>query len=119
MKVQPQKSSESQLEYIWIRCLRRIKISSKVLIHLRSYMKIVQLYNSSSLGGEAGTEILELSRLVLSVNFLQRTLLHSEDNTSVSLTRGGITDLILLRILLTICHKSQEPSFWEVIDPFL
>ena len=32
------------------------------------------------------------------------------------LNRGGIADLPLLRTLLTICRKSREPSFWEVLD---
>ena len=71
------------------------------------------------LGEEAGTEIVELSRLFLSVNFMRIIFLHIEDNTSVSLNRRGITDLPLLRILLTVCQKSQESSFWEVIGPFL
>ena len=39
----------------------------------------------------------------------------AEDNTSGPLNRGGIADLPLLRTLLAICQKSQEPSFWEVI----
>ena len=32
---------------------------------------------------------------------------------------GGIADLPLLRALLAIRRKSQEPSFWEVIDSFV
>ena len=32
---------------------------------------------------------------------------------------GGITDLPLLRTLLTIRRKSQEPSFREVMDSFI
>ena len=27
-----------------------------------------------------------------------------------------MSDLPMLRTLLTICHKSQEPSFWKVMD---
>ena len=42
----------------------------------------------------------------------------AKDNTSGPLNRGGIPDLPLLRILLAICQKFREPSFWEVIDPF-
>ena len=34
------------------------------------------------------------------------------------LNRGGIADLPLLRTLLAIRQKSQEPSFWEV-DSFV
>ena len=30
--------------------------------------------------------------------------------------RGGIADLPLLRTLLAICQRSQEPTFWEVMD---
>ena len=43
----------------------------------------------------------------------------AEDNTSGSLNRGGIADLPLLRTLLAICQKSQEPRFWEVMDYFV
>ena len=32
------------------------------------------------------------------------------------LNRGGVADLPLLTALLAIHQKSQEPSFWEVID---
>ena len=31
---------------------------------------------------------------------------------------GGIADLPLRRILLTNRQKSQDPSFWEVMDSF-
>ena len=34
----------------------------------------------------------------------------------MSLNRGGIADLLLLRTLLAIRQKSQEPSFWEMMD---
>ena len=34
----------------------------------------------------------------------------------LSLNRAGIADLPLLRTLLTIRLKFQEPSFWEVMD---
>ena len=34
-----------------------------------------------------------------------------DKNTSGLLNRGGISDLILLRTLLALCYKSQEPSF--------
>ena len=42
----------------------------------------------------------------------------AEDNTSVSLNRGRIADLPLLRTLLAICQNSGEPRFWEVMDLF-
>ena len=37
----------------------------------------------------------------------------AEDNTSGPLNSRGIEDLPLLRTLLAICRKSQEPSFCE------
>ena len=40
----------------------------------------------------------------------------AKDSTSGLVNRGGIVDLPLLRTLLAICQKSQESSFWEVID---
>ena len=35
------------------------------------------------------------------------------------LNKGGIADLPLLRTLLAIRQKSQEPSFWEAIYSFI
>ena len=70
------------------------------------------------LEGKTGKEIPESSRL----EFLEKSLANNfvlsdpEDNTSRPLNRGGIADLPLLRTLLAICQKSQEPSFWEVMD---
>ena len=49
----------------------------------------------------------------------QFSLSDAEDNTSDPLNQGGITDLPLLRTLLAICQKSQEPSFWEVMESFV
>ena len=43
----------------------------------------------------------------------------AEDKTSSPLNRGGIADLSLLRTLLAIHQKSQEPSFWEVMNSFV
>ena len=40
-------------------------------------------------------------------------------NTSCLLNRGCISDLILLRTLLALYYKLQEPSFWEVIRSFV
>ena len=40
----------------------------------------------------------------------------AEDNTSRPLNRGCTADLPLLRTLLAICQKFQEPNFWEVMD---
>ena len=72
------------------------------------------------LEGKTGKEIPESSRLEFLESFQQKIVLSdAEDNTSRSLNRGGITDLPLLRTLLAICQKSQEPSFWEVMDYFV
>ena len=46
-------------------------------------------------------------------------LSNAEGNTSEPLNRGCIADLPLMRTLLTICQKSWEPRFWEVIDSFV
>ena len=43
----------------------------------------------------------------------------AEDNTSRLLKRGGTPDLPLLRTLLVIRQKFQEPSFWEMMDSFV
>ena len=43
----------------------------------------------------------------------------AEEDTCGPLNRGGIADLPLLRTLLAIRQKSQEPSFWEVMDSFV
>ena len=53
--------------------------------------------------------------------FLEKVLVNNfalsdaEDDIFRSLNRGVVADLPLLRILLVICQKSREPSFWEVI----
>ena len=83
------------------------------------------------------TEILCSLRLVLKettdkeipmsprLEFLEKFLANNfaspnvEDNTSGSLNWEGIADLPLLRRLLAICQKSQESSFWEVMDFFV
>ena len=52
--------------------------------------------------------------------FLEKVLVNNfalsdaDDDIFRSLNRG-VADLPLLRILLVICQKSREPSFWEVI----
>ena len=69
---------------------------------------------------KTGKEILESSRLEFLEKFQANNLAlsHAEDNISRSLSRGGIADLPSLRTLLAICLKTQEPSFWEVMDSF-
>ena len=70
------------------------------------------------LEGKTGKEISESSRF----EFIEKcspnnfALSDAEDNTSGPLNRGGRADLHLLRTLLSICQKSREPSFWEVMD---
>ena len=73
------------------------------------------------LEGKTGKEIPEPSRLEFLEKFSANNfaLSDAEDNTSGPLNRGGIADLPLLRTLLAIRQKSQEPSFWEVMDSFV
>ena len=68
-----------------------------------------------------GEKIPESSRLEFLEKFLANNfaLSDAEDKTSGLLSREGIVDLPLLRILLAICPKSQEPSFWEEMDSFV
>ena len=70
---------------------------------------------------KTGKEIAESSRLELLEKFSANNFAQSgaEDNTFGPLNRGGIADLPLLRTLLAICQKSQEPNFWEVMDSFV
>ena len=70
---------------------------------------------------KTGKEILESSRLEFLEKFSANNfaLSDAKDNTSLPLNRGGTADLPLLKTLLAICHKSQEPSFWEVMDSFV
>ena len=73
------------------------------------------------LKGKTGKEIPESSRLEFFKKFLANNfaLSTAEDNNSGLLNRGGIADLPLLRTLLAIHQKSQEPGFWEVMDSFV
>ena len=70
------------------------------------------------LEGKTGKGIPKSSRLEFLEKFLVNNfaLSDAEDDTSGLLNRGGVADLLLLRTLLAICKKSQEPSFWEVMD---
>ena len=73
------------------------------------------------LEGKTGKKIPKSSRWEFLEKFSANnlTLLDPEDNTSGPLNGGGIADLPLLRTLLTIHQKSQEPSLWEVMDYFV
>ena len=63
----------------------------------------------------------ESSRLQFLEKFLGNNfaLSQAEDNTSGPLNRGGIGDLPLLKTLLVIRQKSEEPSFWDVMASFV
>ena len=73
------------------------------------------------LQGKIVKEIPESSRLEFLEKFSASTFALSdvEDKTPRPLNAGGIADLPLLRTLLVICQKSQEPRFWEVMVFFL
>ena len=73
------------------------------------------------LEGKTGKEIPESSRFEFLEKFLANNFALSDavDNTSGPLNREGIADLPLLRTLLAIRQKSQERSFWEVMDSVL
>ena len=70
---------------------------------------------------EAGGKIPDLSKIKSLENFSASNFILSctEDNTSGTLNGGAIADLRLLRTLLEIRQKFQEPSFWEVKDSFV
>ena len=78
-------------------------------------MEVTEILRSFKLvlEGKTGAEILEPSR----VEFLEKfsanncALSDAEDNTSGPLNSRGIADLPLLRTLLEIRLKSEEPSF--------
>ena len=73
------------------------------------------------LEGKSDKEIPESSRLEFLKKFSAKNygLSDAEGNTSRPLNRGCIADLPLLRTLLAICQKSQEASFWEVMNSFV
>ena len=47
------------------------------------------------------------------------TLSEAEHKTSCPLSREGIVDLPLLKTLLAICQKLQDPSLWEKTVSFI
>ena len=81
-------------------------------------MKVTEILCSFKLvlEGKTGKEIPESSRLEFLEKFSGNNfaLSDAEDNTSGPLNRGGIADLPLLRTLLAICQKSQEPQESQV-----
>ena len=67
------------------------------------------------LEGKTGREIPESSRLEFLEKFFANNFALSDAKYNISgLLNRGIADLPLMRILLAICQKSQQPSFWEV-----
>ena len=72
------------------------------------------------LEGKMGEDIFQSSTLKFLETFSvdNVALSDAENNTSMLLNRGGIADLHVWRILLTTRQKSQEPSFWEVMESF-
>ena len=71
--------------------------------------------------GKTCKGIQEPSRL----EFLEKLLVNNfalsdaEDNTSGTLNREGIADLLLLKTLLAIRQKYREPHFWEMMGSFV
>ena len=74
----------------------------------------------SVLQGKTGKEIPESSRLEYLEKFSTNdfALSDAEDNSSGTLNRGSIADLLLLSTLL-LRQKSREPSYWKVMYSFL
>ena len=70
---------------------------------------------------KTGKEIPQSSRLEFLEKFSGNyfALPAAEDNTPELLNKGGIADLPLLRTILAIHQKSQEPRFWEVMESFV
>ena len=65
---------------------------------------------------KTGKEIADSSKLAFTEKSLEINFALAEDNTS---RRGVIAYLLLLRTLLAIRQKSQEPGFWGVMDCFV
>ena len=84
-------------------------LTSQGLLWLCSFKLVLE--------GKTGKEITESTRLEFWETFSGNNfaLSDAEGNTSRPLNRGGIGDLALLRTILAIHQKSQEPSFWKVM----
>ena len=92
-------------------CSRWIKVRYDLFNHLGSYK--ISCSFRLVLEGKTGKETSKSSRLEFLEKFLANNLALSDAkyNTSESLNRESMADLQLLRILLAICQKYQEPSF--------
>ena len=109
MKGQAHNSLEPPLEYNQHQTTTILRVI-EILCSLRLVLK-----------GKAGKEIPKSSRLEFLEKFLVNNfaLSEAEDNSSGPLNRGVIRDLSLLRTLLAIRQKSQEPSFCEMMGSFI
>ena len=118
MKVQAQSCLEPPLKYNQDKTLL-MNQGSRLVMTFLTILGVMEILCSCRLvlqGKTRSKEILESSRL----EFLEKfALSDAEDNTSSPLNRGSIADLPLLRTLLAIHQKSQEPSFSEVMDSFV
>lgn len=71
------------------------------------------------LKGKAGKEVTELFILEYLEKISENNFaLAMQKNNSVSLNRGDIVDLFLLRTPLANRQKSKEPNFLRMIDSF-
>ena len=68
---------------------------------------------------KTGKKIPESSRLEFVERFSAKKFTLAEDSISCPLIRGVIAYLRLLRPLLAIHQKFQEPRFWKVMDCFV
>ena len=122
MKVQAHSFLEPPLKYYQVQMPLMNQGSSWPFKHLTilGVIEILCIFRLA-LEGKIGKEIPESSRLQFLEKFLASSFASSdtEDSIYVTLNRRGIADLALLRTLLAICQKSQERSFWDVVDSFV
>ena len=121
MKVQAHSSLELPLEYNQDQTSLMNQGSLWHFNHLGSYGNIVQFHISSRRENRMpessrDTRFIKILTQYFTNNF---ALSDADDNTSSPLNGGGIADLPLLTTLLAIRQKSWEPSFWELMDPFV
>ena len=95
------------------------KVCYDLFNHLGSYIKICSF--RLVLEGKTGKEMPELPRLQFLKKFLANNFVLSdaEGITSGLLNGKGIAYLPLLRALLAIHNKSQEPSFCKMMGSFV
>ena len=114
MKVQAHNSLALPWNTIRPRYLWQIKVRFDLFNRLWSYRNTIQF--QISFRREKGKEIPKSSRLELLKQFLAKKFpLAEAEHSTWTMNRRGIADLLLLRTVLTICQKSRESRFWEVI----